>query len=97
MTKYHDDIMAEFDKVMQEADKAFKQMEKRMEEAFESVQAEQEPKQWKEWFAWHPVKVKDKRVWLKNVYRRKTNTYVNHDDWAQYEYGTIFDAIKDAK
>lgn len=49
---------------------------------------------WQEWFAWRPVKVKGKRVWLKKVFRRCINTYVDHDDWTRYEYGTAFDVIK---
>lgn len=51
---------------------------------------------WKPWWAWRPVKIRNKWAWGKTVYRRKTNTYVNHDDWAQYEYGTIFDVLKDS-
>ena len=50
---------------------------------------------WKKWFAWYPVKVHNHRTWLKTVYRRKINTYVDMDDWARYEYGTIFDVITD--
>lgn len=50
---------------------------------------------WKKWFAWHPIKVHGKRTWLKTVYRRKINTYVDMDDWARYEYGTIFDVLTD--
>lgn len=50
---------------------------------------------WKKWFAWYPVQVHSKRVWLKTVYRRKINTYVDMDDWARYEYGTIFDVLTD--
>lgn len=49
---------------------------------------------WQEWFAWRPVKVNGKRVWLKRVFRRCVNTYVDHDDWKRYEYGTAFDAIR---
>ena len=52
---------------------------------------------WKPWFAWRPVTIKGKRVWMKKIYRRKINTYVDMDDWARYEYGNIFDVIKDAK
>ena len=48
---------------------------------------------WKKWFAWYPVNVHNKRTWLKTVYRRKINTYVDMEDWARYEYGTIFDVI----
>ena len=50
---------------------------------------------WKKWFAWYPVKVHGQRAWLKTVYRRKINTYVDMEDWARYEYGTIFDVLTD--
>jgi len=50
---------------------------------------------WHKWFAWRPVKVHGKRVWLRNVYRRCINTYVDYDDWSRYEYGTLFDVLKD--
>lgn len=49
---------------------------------------------WEQWYAWRPIKVNGKRVWLKKVYRRCINTYVDHDDWKRYEYGTIFDVLK---
>ena len=48
---------------------------------------------WQEWFAWRPVKVQGKCVWLKRVYRRCINTYVDFDDWKRYEYGNIFDVL----
>ena len=50
---------------------------------------------WKKWFAWYPVLVHGQRTWLRTVYRRKINTYVDMDDWARYEYGTIFDVLTD--
>ena len=50
---------------------------------------------WLKWFAWYPVKVHDKRVWLKYVYRRRILTYVDIDHWTRYEYGNIFDILKD--
>ncbi len=50
---------------------------------------------WQKWFAWRPVKIRGKRVWLKTVYRRCINTYVDFDDWSRYEYGTIFDILKE--
>jgi hypothetical protein len=50
---------------------------------------------WHKWFAWYPVKIHGKRTWLKTVYRRKINTYVDMDDWARYEYGTVFDILTD--
>ena len=50
---------------------------------------------WEKWFAWYPVKVHSKRVWLKTVYRRSVHSYADMDDWQRYEYGTIFDLIKE--
>lgn len=58
------------------------------------VPRNQEFAPWKKWFAWRPVKVNGKRVWLKKIYRRCINTYVDHDDWKRYEYGTVFDVLK---
>lgn len=51
--------------------------------------------QWSRWFAWHPVKIDNKRVWLSTVYRKILNTYTDYDDWGRYKYGTIFDVLKD--
>lgn len=51
---------------------------------------------WKKWWAWYPVRMLNgKRAWLDTIYRRKINTYVDHDNWARYEYGNAFDVIKD--
>lgn len=50
---------------------------------------------WHKWFAWHPITIHGKRVWFKTVYRRCINTYVDFDDWSRYEYGTLFDVLKD--
>lgn len=52
---------------------------------------------WKPWFAWRPVKIRGGKVWLRTIYRRSINTYVDYEDWTRYEYGTIFDVIKDAE
>jgi Fe-S cluster biosynthesis and repair protein YggX len=49
---------------------------------------------WNKWFAWRPVKIHGNRVWFKTVYRRQVITYVDMDDWARYEYGTVFDILK---
>ena len=51
---------------------------------------------WQQWFAWRPVVIRGERIWLKTVYRRCINTYVDQDNWTRYEYGTLFDVIKDA-
>ena len=50
---------------------------------------------WKKWFAWRPVEIHGNRIWFKTVYRRCINTYVDYDNWKRYEYGDIFDVIKD--
>jgi hypothetical protein len=50
---------------------------------------------WKPWWAWRPVKVHSRWAWLRQVYRRRLNDYVDYDDWSRYEYGTIFDVLKD--
>ena len=50
---------------------------------------------WNKWFAWYPVKVHGNYIWLKTIYRRCINNYVDMDDWSYYEYGTIFDIIKE--
>lgn len=92
---YTKDVFDEMDKVFKEVDNVFKQMDKRMEEVMAGA-AESHKAPWEPWFAWRPVKVKGNRVWFKKVYRRKTNTYVNYDDWARYEYGDMFDVLKEA-
>lgn len=51
---------------------------------------------WTIWFAWRPVNtINDERVWGKRIYRRKINTYVDMDDWSRYEYGNMFDILKE--
>lgn len=53
-------------------------------------------KSWKAWFAWRPVKdIHGNWHWLEEVYRAVGNTYVDHDDWTWYHYGTIFDVLND--
>ena len=49
---------------------------------------------WRPWFAWHPVKIQGRRVWMTTVYRRTIDTYVDTNFWQRYEYGTLFDVIK---
>lgn len=50
---------------------------------------------WEKWFAWYPIKVNNKIVWLKTIYRRSIFSYVDMDDWQRYEYGTLFDILKE--
>ncbi len=96
MQKAMDDMFNEADKLFKEMDKVFKQVDKTMEEAFvQQGPVEREP--WKEWFAWRPVKVNGKTKWMQKVFRREIpKTYANYDDWTRYEYGTVFDAIRDS-
>lgn len=50
---------------------------------------------WEEWFSWRPVKdIHGKWHWLETIYRKVSNTYVDHDDWTRYYYGTIFDILE---
>lgn len=93
------EIDAYFDHVNQifkEVDKTFKTMEEVMDKAYKEKMAEfRYP--WKKWFAWRPVKVKGKVKWMRNVYRRPIpKTYASFDEWTHYEYGDIFDVLKDA-
>lgn len=74
--------------------KWLKSYNKKMEELDEFIARKTEVSQWQEWYAWRPVKMKGKYVWLKKIYRRCINTYVDHDDWKRYEYGTAFDVIR---
>lgn len=50
---------------------------------------------WKPWFAWFPIKTDDGIVWLKPMYRRRVCAYVYNDIVTYYQYGTIFDILKD--
>ena len=92
-----DRIFKDMDNVFKEADKVFKQMEKVMDEVQQGPVARKiEKMPWKPWFAWRPVKIKGKRIWMKKIYRRSINTYVDQDDWTRYEYGDMFDVLKEA-
>ena len=52
---------------------------------------------WERWFAWRPVKIHGRRVWLKTVYRRTTLKYIDTAERWHVEYGTLFDIIKGEK
>jgi hypothetical protein len=52
------------------------------------------PLPWEKWFAWRPVKIHGRRVWLRTVYRRTVICYVDADKWNRVEYATLFDVIK---
>lgn len=100
-------VFKDMDKVFKDTERVFKQVDSDMDKIFKdmdqifkdikNVARKTEVGPWKSWFAWRPVTIKSKRVWMKKVYRRKINTYVDHDNWARYEYGDIFDIIKETK
>ena len=91
--KDYDAVFKQIDQVFKEVDKVFKQADEIMVKA-QNVARKQEVGPWKPWFAWRPVQLHGKRVWMKKIYRRCINTYVDMDDWKRYEYGNIFDVIK---
>lgn len=49
---------------------------------------------WKKWFAWRPVKIHNKKVWCRYVYRRQVFLYIDVDVVSKSEYGTIFDVMQ---
>lgn len=50
---------------------------------------------WGKWFAWYPVIVHGKRVWLQTVYRRWCYTLVLGEQFSEkYQYGNLFDVLK---
>lgn len=50
---------------------------------------------WEQWFAWHPVKVHGKRKWMTTVWRRVRRYREDVNIYAGYEYGNMFDVIRD--
>lgn len=52
---------------------------------------------WAKWFAWYPVRVHGKLVWLRTVYFRasKTRLLDGYGVKVGIEYGTIFDVLND--
>jgi hypothetical protein len=55
-------------------------------------------REWQPWFAWRPVRtVAGEQVWWTTVYRQIGNTYVDHDDWTWYHYGTVIDVLRDTR
>ena len=75
--------------------KRLKRFRTQMDEFIDATVRWNDTPQWKSWFAWRPVRVKGQWCWLKKVYRKEIpKTYVNHDDWTRYEYGDVFDVLK---
>jgi hypothetical protein len=52
---------------------------------------------WRQVFAWRPVNINGKSKWLTKVWRRRIETWSDPDDLRVYEYGTVFDVIRDDK
>jgi len=50
---------------------------------------------WEKCFAWKPVRVHGKLVWLKTVYRTYGYDYLHGMRWLP-KYGTIMDVLKDS-
>jgi hypothetical protein len=104
-----DKVFKDMDKAFKEMDHAFKKVDSDVDKVFNQINdilgkvgqgpvaRKIELGPWKPWFAWRPVTIKGKRIWMKKVYRRSVNTYVDMDDWTRYEYGDMFDILKDAK
>jgi len=54
---------------------------------------------WERWFAWYPIKINDKRIWFKFVYRRYVYQFVAVGKVGLAtkrirHYGTIMDVLK---
>jgi hypothetical protein len=53
---------------------------------------------WELWFAWRPVKTtRNEYIWLRKIYRRRVVCYADMDEWFRYEYGNIFDILKNER
>lgn len=54
-------------------------------------------RKWTKWFAWYPVRVHGKLVWLKTVYFRTSKIRLLNGNGMKVglEYGTIFDVLND--
>lgn len=91
-----DRLFKDMDQIFKEVDNVFKQVDKKMEEAFEQVLQEAKPEPWEKWFAWHPVTIKGKRRWMKTVYRRTKLKFGDQRLNREWEYGDMFDVLKEA-
>ncbi len=94
MNKVFEQMDDVFKKVDRDIDRVFKQMEKVMEQAEAQMEAKPEP--WQKWFAWHPVTIKGKRRWMKSVYRRTKLKFGDQRLIHEWEYGDMFDVLKEA-
>lgn len=86
-----------FKKVDQDMTKIFSDMNRVFDRMSSSMDKASSPKRypWEKWFAWYPVKVKGKVQWMKYVYRRINMKYSNSRMKNQWEYGDMFDILKE--
>ena len=52
---------------------------------------------WKKWFAWYPIRLKGKVIWLKPVYRYRHYIRIGAPGEpfrAVWHYGDIFDVLR---
>ena len=49
------------------------------------------------WWAWYPVTIKDRRVWLRTVYRKKQWTRAFSGEWHWHYTDNIFDVLIEIK
>lgn len=84
-------VNTDMNKVFTDMNKIFDRMTKSMNQA---SPPEQHP--WEKWFAWHPVKIKGKTQWMKTVYRRTKMKYGDPRMQHEWEYGDMFDVLKEA-
>lgn len=102
LDKDFDKIAKQMDAVFDHADQTFKAMDKTfktIEQYADEVmgRAAESAASWEKWFAWHPVKVNGKRVWMKTVYRKYSWVKSTEQPFGTgYDYGTIFDVLKNA-
>lgn len=55
--------------------------------------------EWQRWWAWHPVTIKDRKVWLRTVYRKKQwrRALDSENAWYWYYTDNIFEIITQIK
>ena len=93
---YNRDLFVEVQKVFDESEKVFKRIHRIMDEVQQGPATDAEPEPWQKWFAWHPVKIKGKRRWMTTVYRRHTLKIESYGMSLGWEYGDMFDVLKEA-
>ena len=94
-----DRIAKQMDAMFDQMDRAFKRMDKTFQtiESYTDEAMGKVKHPWKKWFAWHPVKINGKRIWMKTIYRKYNWAKSTDFPFGEgYDYGTIFDVLKDS-